>query len=110
MEFLINLIYNIINYIILPYRTNNVGQNYSSDKIFVTSGKFRHFCPTKNFVRRIILSFLKISKQMLNHSDTLVFIFPTNPTPRENLQKNNLKNTTTMQHMIEIIFFHFSSE
>ena len=27
-----------------------VGQNFSSDKIFVTSEKFRHFCPTKYFV------------------------------------------------------------
>ena len=34
------------------------GQNFSSDKIFVTSEKFRHFCPTNNFVRRNILSFL----------------------------------------------------
>ena len=24
-----------------------VGPNFSSDKIFVTSKKFRHFCPTK---------------------------------------------------------------
>ena len=27
-----------------------VGQNFSLDKIFVTIGKFRHFCQTKNFV------------------------------------------------------------
>ena len=26
-----------------------VGQNYSSDIIFVTSRKIRHFCPTKFF-------------------------------------------------------------
>ena len=37
-------------YIEILYRINNVGQNYSSEKIFVTSGKFRHFCPMNNFV------------------------------------------------------------
>ena len=35
-----------------------VGQNFPPDKIYVTSEKFRHFCPTNNFVRRNILSFL----------------------------------------------------
>ena len=31
------------------------GQNFSTDKSFDTKTKFRHFCPTNNFVRRIFV-------------------------------------------------------
>ena len=45
----------------IPYRTNLCRTKFLLDKIFVTSRKFRHFCPTNNFVRRKILSISKFS-------------------------------------------------
>ena len=62
------LILITISHAINQYFHNFVGQNYSSDKIFVTSRKFRHFCPTKNFVRRKFLSFLQVLKNNINYS------------------------------------------
>ena len=49
-----------------------VGLNYSSDKIFVTSNKFRHFCPTKNFVQISILLHI-----------TYICLLYTSPSPRD---------------------------
>ena len=45
-----------------------VGLNYSSDKVFITSKKFCHFCPTKNFVKS---SFL-LNITYINASDMLM--------------------------------------
>ena len=57
-EAVIIIYINITSFVLISYLIgqNNVGQNFSLGKIFVNIGKFRHFCQTKNFGRRKILS------------------------------------------------------
>ena len=93
---------------------NNVGQNYLSDKIFLTYQKFRNFCPTKNFV--YFQNFRSNKTQFIYVFRYLLFLYHKNKnkkrttTTQKNKQKNKQTNKTKQNKKTHILLFKIYAE